>query len=355
MSVNGNPTPSGIPASTAAEPSEQNLTAPPTETPPNAPVSSSRPIPATSSKPNTIAPVVPSSKTMTAIPAPRPPASTPRMTPTVTSGKAIPPVRPTPPIKPPTPPVDIIDEGEPSDGHDLRMGIFDHLNELRGRLFKAALALVIATALSFLFAGQVLEYFKAPYPEKFIALGPTDAVVAYFRIALLCGAIMSIPITTYQILMFIIPGLTNKEKGLLLRSIPAITGLFLIGAAFAWFLLIPPAVNFLDSFQSELFQAQWTADRYLGFITALIFWMGVAFESPLIFFVLALLGQVSAPTLIKNWRLAIVGTAAAAAFITPTVDPVNMFLVMAPLLVLYVLSIFLVVIGRRISRVEAAV
>jgi sec-independent protein translocase protein TatC len=275
----------------------------------------------------------------------------PRAPATTTPGKAITPAA-RPPVKPPTPVAVPEDDIEPSDGHELRMGLFDHLDELRGRLFKAALALVIATAFSFLFAGQVLEYFKAPYPEKFIALGPTDAVVAYFRIALLCGAILSIPITTYQVLMFIIPGLTRKEKGMLLRAIPAITGLFLIGAAFAWFLLIPPAVNFLDSFQSELFQAQWTADRYLGFITALIFWMGVAFETPLIFFVLSLLGQVSARALIKNWRIAIVGAAAAAAFITPTVDPVNMFLVMAPLLALYAISILLVVIGRRISKVD---
>lgn len=259
----------------------------------------------------------------------------------------------TPPRNPPPPTVTSADALQPDDGHELQMGLFDHLNELRIRLFRAALALVLATLISFLFASNVLEYFKQPYPEKFIALGPTDAVVAYFRVALLCGAILSIPLTTYQLLAFIFPGLTRKEKSIIRRSIPAVTGLFLVGAAFAWFLLIPPAVNFLDSFQSELFQSQWTADRYLGFVTALIFWMGVAFETPLIFFVLALLGQISARPLIKNWRVAIVGAAAAAAFITPTVDPVNMFLVMAPLLVLYVISIFLVIVGRRISKVDA--
>jgi sec-independent protein translocase protein TatC len=253
---------------------------------------------------------------------------------------------------PPPPPDDELLEDE--DGHQLRMGLFEHLNELRIRLFRAAVALVIATVFSFLFAGQVLDFLRAPYGDRFIALGPTDAVVAYFRIALLCGAIISIPVTTYQILSFIVPGLTNKERGYLLRTIPAITLLFLVGAGFAWFLLVPPAVNFLDSFASEIFLAQWTADRYLGFVTALIFWMGVAFETPLIFFVLALLGQVRARTLIKNWRIAIVGAAGAAALITPTVDPVNMFLVMGPLLALYTLSILLVAIGRRLSRVDDA-
>ena len=82
--------------------------------------------------------------------------------------------------------------------------------------------------------------------------------------------------------------------------------------------------------------------------------MGVAFETPLVFFVLAILGIVSAGALLKNWRIAVVGAAIAAAFITPTVDPVNMMLVMGPLMALYLLSILLVVIGRRISKVDTS-
>jgi sec-independent protein translocase protein TatC len=154
--------------------------------------------------------------------------------------------------------------------------------------------------------------------------------------------------------MFIVPGLTRKEKRVLFTALPAITALFVVGALFAWLVLIPPAINFLGSFQDDLFVSQWTADRYLGFVTALIFWMGVAFETPLIFFVLALLGQVRAITLLRNWRLAIVGTAIAAAVITPTVDPVNMIIVMGPLIVLYLLSIVLVFVGRKISRIDEA-
>jgi sec-independent protein translocase protein TatC len=267
------------------------------------------------------------------------------------NASAVPVSRSAPPTKPP--PELHLDDDEPEDGHELRMGLLEHLNELRMRLFRAALGLVGGTVIGFFFAGQVLDYLKAPYSERFVALGPTDPVVAYFRVALLIGAILSIPITTYQILMFILPGLTRKERGVLLRALPAITLLFIVGALFAWFLLIPPAVNFLDTFQSQLFQAQWTADRYLGFVTALIFWMGVAFEAPLIFFVLSIMGMVQARSLVKNWRFAVVGAAVAAAFITPTVDPVNMLLVMGPLMALYVLSIFLVMIGQRINQAAA--
>jgi sec-independent protein translocase protein TatC len=154
--------------------------------------------------------------------------------------------------------------------------------------------------------------------------------------------------------MFIIPGLTRKEKRILLSAIPAITLLFVIGVLFAWFILVPPALSFLSTFQEPLIKTEWVADEYLGFVTALLFWMGVAFETPLVFFVLALMGIVGAGALLKNWRVAIVGAAIAAAFITPTVDPVNMMLVMGPLMALYALSILLVVIGRRISKVDAS-
>jgi sec-independent protein translocase protein TatC len=239
------------------------------------------------------------------------------------------------------------------DGHELRMSLLDHLNELRVRITRLVLGVVIGTIIGLLFADQVLAYLKSPYPELFLATAPTDPVVAYFRVALMIGAILSIPITTWQVLGFILPGLTKKEKGTLMKALPAITLLFLCGAAFAWFLLVPPAIDFLDNFQSDLFVTQYSADRYLGFVTALIFWMGVAFETPLIFFVLAILGMTTARTLVRSWRIAIVGAAVAAAVITPTPDPVNMFLVMGPLLTLYIISIFLVLIGRRLSKVDA--
>jgi len=126
--------------------------------------------------------------------------------------------------------------------------------------------------------------------------------------------------------------------------------------------MVPPAIDFLQNFQNDLLKAEWTADQYLGFITALIFWMGVAFETPLVFFVLSLVGMVTAGVLIRNWRIAVVGASVAAAVITPTVDPVNMALVIAPLLVLYVLSILvlyvlsivLVYFGARFNRGETA-
>ncbi len=236
------------------------------------------------------------------------------------------------------------------DGEGARMGIFEHLDELRRRFFVAALALVVGTIGGVAVATPVLEFLRKPYGQAFLVTDPTGGVVQYFRVAIMVGASLAIPVVTYEVLMFILPGLTGKEKKLLVMSLPPITLLFIIGVAFAWFILIPPALGFLVNFQPTIFHAQWTADHYLGFVTSLLFWMGVAFETPLVFFVLSLFAVVQSRQLMHHWRIAVVGAAIAAAVITPTVDPVNMMLVMGPLMALYVLSIVLVGIGSRIIK-----
>ena len=238
------------------------------------------------------------------------------------------------------------------DGEGAQMGIFDHLDELRRRLFISAFALVIGTLGGVAVATPVLKFISEPYGRAFIVLDPTGGVVQYFRVAIMVGASLSIPVITYELLMFILPGLTGTEKKWLVISIPPIFLLFLVGIAFAWFILIPPALGFLVNFQPTIFHAEWTADHYLGFVTSLLFWMGVAFETPLVFFVLSLFAVVQSRQLMKQWRIAIVGAAIAAAVITPTVDPVNMMLVMGPLMGLYLLSIGLVTIGKRFNRNE---
>jgi sec-independent protein translocase protein TatC len=251
-------------------------------------------------------------------------------------------------LQPPTP---TLPPPEPEeDGHELRMSLLEHLEELRNRLFKAAVAIVIGTGIGALFAGDVFQYLLQPYGRPAQVLDPTGSVTNYLRVALLIGGIIAVPTITYQLMMFILPGLTRKERRTVLTALPAITVLFLVGVLFAWFLLIPPALNFLANFRSDIFTVEWTADGYLGFITSLLFWMGVAFETPLVFFVMALLGFVTPRNLINNWRIAVVGVSVAAAVITPTVDPVNMFLVMAPLMTLYLLSILLVGIGTRMNK-----
>jgi sec-independent protein translocase protein TatC len=241
------------------------------------------------------------------------------------------------------------------DGHDLRMGFLEHLVELRNRIFISAIAVVIGTAIGFAFAAQIIEFMRIPFCNlaqdcRFQTIDPTDGVMIYFRVALLVGGIIAIPVLSYQFMAFVVPGLTNKERRILFMSLPAVVLLFLLGVAFAWLILVPPALTFLNGFLPNLFRPEWTADGYFSFTTSLVFWMGVAFEAPLIVFILSVLGVVNAGSLARNWRVAIVLAAVASALITPTVDPVNMSLVIVPLLILYLFSILLASLGSRINQ-----
>jgi len=222
-----------------------------------------------------------------------------------------------------------------------QMTLLEHLEELRDRLVKAAVTVFVCTLLSAAFTTQILELLIAPYGQKLQVLGPTEGITIYFRVALTAGLVLAMPFLVYQFLMFILPGLEPSEKKYILWGVPFATLLFLIGVLFAWYILTPAAVSFLSAWQPEIFIQQWQSREYIPFVTSLVFWVGLSFETPLIIFIMTKIGLVTPQFLLKQWRFAIVIIAIAAAMITPTVDPFNMGLVMLPLIVLYGLSILL--------------
>jgi len=221
------------------------------------------------------------------------------------------------------------------------MSILEHIHELRGRLLRAAVALAATTLATSVFAGDIIKFLLEPYGKKLQTLGPTENVITYFRVALLSGAALAMPVIVYQILAFVVPGLTRKERRWIYVSLPFTAVLFIGGIVFAWYVMVPSAIDFLANFRSDIFKNEWTAREYISFVVSIAFWIGISFQAPLIAFILAKIGLVSARDLARNWRIAIVVVAVIAAFITPTVDPFNMALLMLPLLALYVLSIFL--------------
>lgn len=225
--------------------------------------------------------------------------------------------------------------------------LLEHLNELRKRLTWAVLFLVIGTVISFIFAQDLLLFLLKPYNSQLQTLRPTEGIETFFKVALVSGFILSMPFILWQFWMFIAPGLTKKERRYVYLFIPATLSLFLLGIAFAWFVLVPAAVAFLSSFMPEVFKTDWTGQEYIGFILAMLFWLGVSFQMPVIIYVLSVVGLVNGPMLRDQWRVAVVGVAILAAAITPSIDPVTMLLTMAPLLVLYFLSIGLAYLGYR--------
>jgi len=230
--------------------------------------------------------------------------------------------------------------------HDKIMPIMGHLRELRNVLIKCAIVLVITTAISLVFTTQILQFLIAPYGSILETIDPTENVTTYFRVALMSGAVLAMPFLVYFFWSFIAPGLEAKEKRYVRFIVPGATILFLLGVAFAWGIMLPAAIGFLAGFEPEIFKTSWRASAYIPFVTSLMFWIGVAFELPLIVFFLAKLKIVTAKKLLSWWRFAVVGAAVVAALITPTVDPFNMALVMGPLIILYFLSVLLAKLAR---------
>jgi sec-independent protein translocase protein TatC len=231
---------------------------------------------------------------------------------------------------------------EVPDGESAVMPLIEHLKELRNRLIRASIALFITTGASLAFAREVLIILIAPMGDTLPqALKPTESLGNYMKVALLCGVILSMPVIVYQIGRFIAPGLTKHERRYLFLLVPGATVCFVTGVAFAYYIMLPAAIPFLQGFMADIIEQKWAIGEYLSFVTSLLFWIGLAFELPLFVYFMAKLGIIDAETLVKNFKYAVVAIAVLAAVITPTVDPLNMALVMGPLIVLYAIGILL--------------
>ncbi len=219
--------------------------------------------------------------------------------------------------------------------------IMPHIIELRQRVIRSLVGIVVGMGAALLLADQVLEALAYPIGgiDNLQVIRVTEPVSVWFRVSLTVGAILASPYVLAQLWLFIVSGLKRAERRAFYLLFPFALLLFLTGVAFAYLVMLPVAVPFLTTFLS--FQARPTLDDYVAFVTSVLLWVGISFEMPLIIFALARMKIVTARQLIQNWRLALVLIAALAAIVTPTPDPVNMGIVAAPLLLLYLLSVIL--------------
>jgi sec-independent protein translocase protein TatC len=222
-----------------------------------------------------------------------------------------------------------------------------HLDALRKHLFRAALALALMTVLAFAFASQIINLLALPVGgiEALVAIDPTEPIGTFMRVSLLTAFAVTLPYIILELWLFIAPGLSRDSRIFGLYAIPIAVVFFIGGMAFAYFVLLPTAIPFLVNFGGITSQIR--PSSYIRFVTSIMFWIGIAFQFPLIIYVLARVGLVRAKVLIQNWRLAVVIIAVISAAITPTIDPVNMALVMGPMIVLYFLGILLATIAER--------
>ncbi|RRR71715.1 MAG: twin-arginine translocase subunit TatC [Candidatus Viridilinea halotolerans] len=230
------------------------------------------------------------------------------------------------------------------------MTLIDHLVELRRRLARASIAVILGMAVGiFLVLGpfklvDVIITTFAPLSDTppVQSVGTAEEFTSYMTVALAVGFILAMPVLVYQLLAFIVPGLTDRERRIIFIALPFVFFFFLAGIAFGWFITVPTAIHFLVGFSgSELIESQPALADFIRTITMLLLINGVVFELPVIIYVLAFLGVVTAQQLAKYRRFAVVGVTIIAAIITPTGDPINLALLAIPMYFLYELGIIL--------------
>lgn len=232
------------------------------------------------------------------------------------------------------------------------MNLMEHITELRRRLLIALATVVVTTVIAMAFGEQMIKILATPVGgvEQLVSIEVTENIGVFMRVSLLGGFIGALPMILYQIIAFVMPGLTKSEQRGLLIAIPFATLLFVAGVGFAYYVMLPAALPFLINFLG--IETTPRLSNYFKFITNLMFWIGISFEIPLVIYVLARLGIVNAKGLAKQWRIAIVVIAVVSAVVTPTPDPINMGLLMLPLFLLYWLSVLLAVIAGRRREVQ---
>jgi len=238
----------------------------------------------------------------------------------------------------------------------VQQHFWEQVGVLRAHLLRAVIALAVTVLAAFGVAQDIMAFLAVPIGglENLQAIQVTEELGVFMRVSMSAGIAVAFPYIAFEFWLFAAPGLKPREKKMGLAGIPLATLLFLMGMAFTFFVLLPAALPFLGGFTpiSEF----WAAREYFGFVTGLMFWIGVFFEFPLVIYLLSSMGLVKPEVLRQQWRLAIVIIAILAAAVTPTVDPINMGLVMIPMILLYFISIGLsyIAYAGRVRRTAEA-
>ncbi len=235
------------------------------------------------------------------------------------------------------------------------MSFLDHLEELRWRLIKALIAVVIGTTITFFFVDQIIDILIAPtrhVSREMIlqVLTVQGMFMIKWYLAIVGGIILAIPVLTYQMWKFIAPGLYKNEKSAASPVVVFTFISFLIGIVFAYKVIIPFSLNFFTSLGYGDIQTNISINYYFSFIIWLMVGSGIIFEFPILAFILSKVGLITAPGMRKYRRHAVISIMILSAFITPP-DPVSMIVMTVPLIALYEISIYVVRIGSRSKRI----
>ena len=240
------------------------------------------------------------------------------------------------------------------------MSLMEHLDELRRRIVHSAIYLAVGFGAAWIFHNRFIAYIQAPLThigKSLVFTHPMDALNLQLQVSLVGGAIIASPFILYQVWLFIAPGLYQKERRFVIPFMAATVGLFLSGAAFGYYYVLPGAIKILVVEMGRNFTPMITIEDYSSFFLSISLGLGISFEMPILIFFLALFGIVSPKFLWKNIRYAILAVFLVAAFICPSPDPWTMCFYAIPMLSLYLIGIAVawwVHPSRRKKKAEAA-
>ncbi len=219
---------------------------------------------------------------------------------------------------------------------ELEMSLFDHLEELRTRIFWSLGAALIGVAGCFFAVKPLVQWLEIPAGDvKFLQLAPGEFFFVSIKVAGYSGILIVSPFILYQIIQFVLPGLTRRERRLLGPVVLGSSVLFFAGLGFAYYALIPAALNFFISYGADVVEQLWSIERYFEFVLLLMFSTGLAFQIPVIQVILGFLGIVSSEQMLKGWRIVILGAVILGAVLTPSTDPITQSLLAGAVLGLY--------------------
>lgn len=240
---------------------------------------------------------------------------------------------------------------------DDRMTLTQHLAELRTRIIRSVLAIVVGIIVVLAAYDQVLEFLRQPYTDlcvrknwdncgKLQFIGPLEGLTTRLSIATYGGIILALPVLMWQLWRFIVPALHAKEKKYAIPFVLSSVGLFLLGGFVAYWTL-GPALEFLISWAGSDVEANFQVSKYISLVGLMIAAFGIAFEFPVMLVFLQLVGVLTPQMLLKQWRYAIVAIFAIAAVITPSGDPYSMMALAGPMTVFYLISILIGLVAQK--------
>jgi sec-independent protein translocase protein TatC len=226
--------------------------------------------------------------------------------------------------------------------HGEEATLVEHLDELRRRLVFVLVAVVPAFVVAYVFHDRLIEWLTRPLPDdkQLVTLGVTEPFTTAVKVSMYAAIAIVLPVLLWQLWSFVAPAIEEATQRIVAAYVVLATGLFAIGVLFSYFVVMPPAIDFLTNFDDQLYNVQIRASYYLSFTSLLLLASGLAFEMPIIILAFVRLGVLSSAKLRRNRRIGLVAMLCFA-ILLPTVDPVSLAFETIPLLILFELSIWL--------------